>query len=182
MKYLLRRKKKMKKIKILGVTSILVLSGILVGAGTTIASCPCECTCPCRWTGGGSVWNASQRVTHGFELHCNDDQLPNNLEVNWGGNHFHLDVLTHVSCGNRSDIDPTPPAAPCDKIYGEGEGKFNGVSGYHVVFYFTDAGEPGKNDHAEITIYAPDGKIVLEVDGNLKSGNQQAHRVTGHDA
>jgi hypothetical protein len=173
----------MKKIKILCVISILMLSGILVGAGTTIASCPCECTCPCRWTGGGTIGTGRDpRVTHGFELHCNDDQLPNNLEVNWGGNHFHLDVITSVGCDNHPGIDPAPPVAPCDRIFGEGDGRLNGVSGYHVVFYFTDAGEPGKNDHAEITIYAPDGKIVLEVNGNLKSGNQQAHRVTGHDA
>lgn len=173
----------MKKLKILGITSILVLSGILVGIGTAIASCPCECTCPCRWTGGGTIQdfeNHNLRVRHGFELHCNNDQMPNNLEINWDGNHFHLEELTSVNCWNKDNIDPRPPVAPCDKIYGEGIGRYNGESGYVVVFEFCDEGEPGKNDHAYIKIYKPGSDPVLEVDGVLKRGNHQAHLLTGH--
>jgi len=40
----------------------------------------------CRITGGGTIGSDREpRVTHGFELHCNANQLPNRLEVNWGG-------------------------------------------------------------------------------------------------
>lgn len=142
---------------------------------------PCE-TCGCRWTGGGTIGTGRDpRVTHGFELHCNVNQLPNNLEVNWGGNHFHLNVLTKVECSDDPAITPNPPRAGCDTIHGWGDGKYNGVSGYHVEFIFTDAGEPGKNDWAWILITNPSGGTVMEVSGFLKSGNQQAHRLTGHD-
>jgi len=138
-------------------------------------------TC-CRWTGGGTIGlNRNPRVTHGFELHCNVSQLPNNLEVNWGGDHFHLDVLTKVVCWDNLSINPKPPRASCDTIHGWGDGKYNGVSGYHVEFNFTDAGEPGTGDWAWIKITNPKGGTVMEVSGFLKSGNQQAHRCTGID-
>ena len=141
---------------------------------------PCETGC--RWTGGGTIGtNRDPRVTHGFELHCNVNQLPNNLEVNWGGNHFHLDVLTQVECTDDPAINPTPPRAGYDTIHGWGNGKYNGVSEYHVEFIFTDAGEPGKVDWAWIKITDSGGDTVMEVSGFLKSGNQQAHRLTGND-
>lgn len=140
---------------------------------------PCE---SCRWTGGGTIGtNRDPRVTHGFELHCNVNQLPNNLEVNWGGDHFHLDVLTRAECKDDPAIVPTPPRAGCDTIHGWGDGKYNGVSGYHVEFIFTDAGEPGKVDWAWIKITGSGGNTVMEVSGFLQSGNQQAHYLTGHD-
>ena len=69
-----------------------------------------------RMTGGGSVFTATGvRVTHGFELHCNVVDLPNNLEVNWdGGNNFHLESLTLAVCINDPSIDPAPPQAGFD--------------------------------------------------------------------
>jgi hypothetical protein len=143
---------------------------------------PCSSS-SCRWTGGGTIGtNRDPRVTHGFELHCDVNQLPNNLEVNWGGDHFHLDVLTAVKCSDDPAIDPTPPRAGCDTIHGWGDGKYNGASGYHVEFIFTDAGEPGKVDWAWIHIIDSGNNTVMEVSGFLKSGNQQAHFCTGIDA
>jgi hypothetical protein len=137
----------------------------------------------CRWTGGGTIGtNRDPRVTHGFELHCNVNQLPNNLEVNWGGDHFHLDVLTQVECSDDPGFDPMPPRASCDTIHGWGEGKYNNHRGYLVEFIFTDAGEPGRGDWAWIKITNSNGDPVMEVSGFLKSGNQQAHRCTGIDA
>ncbi len=134
----------------------------------------------CRWTGGGTIGtNREPRVTHGFELHSNISELPNNLEVNWGGNHFHLEMLTQTDCYDDPAINPEPPRAGCDTIHGWGEGKVNGTSGYHIEFIFTDAGEPGKVDWAWIKITDSNGGIVMEVSGFLKSGNQQAHRCTG---
>ena len=133
----------------------------------------------CRWTGGGTIgWYEGTRVTHGFELHCSVDQLPNKLEVNWGGNHFHLDALTDVDCWDNPAISPSPPAAGCDTIWGKGTGSYNGDEGYNVEFLFTDAGEPGTRDWAWIEIKA-DTTVVLEVSGDLLTGNQQAHNCTG---
>jgi hypothetical protein len=137
----------------------------------------------CRWTGGGTIGTKRDpRATHGFELHCNVNQLPNNLEVNWGGNHFHLDTLTGVVCTDDPAISPIPPRAGCDTIEGWGEGKYNGVSGYLVHFRFTDAGEPGTVDWAWVKITSAGGDTVMEYSGFLVKGNQQAHNCTGIDA
>lgn len=131
----------------------------------------------CRWTGGGTIGeNRNPRKTHGFELHCDVDDLPNNLEVNWGGDHFHLDVLTIVDCYYNASINPEHPTADCNTIHGWGDGKYNGNSGYHVEFIFTDGGEPGKdNDWAWIKVTNSIGETVMEDSGFLISGNQQAH-------
>jgi len=140
-------------------------------------------------TGGGSVLKepfvpsgdrpgkpTSDRVTHGFELNCDASKTPNNLEVNWGkGNRFHLDALTFAVCSDDPSIVPNPPMAGFDTIKGTGTGNYNGVSGATVRFVFTDAGEPGKNDIAVMTIMDASSNIVLQVKGNLNNGNQQAH-------
>jgi hypothetical protein len=130
-----------------------------------------------RLTGGGSVHDDQfGRVTHGFELHCASALHPNNLEVNWGkGNKFHLEGLTRATCSDDPGIDESPPVAGFDTYVGYGTGRHNGVSGATIKFVFTDAGEPGKNDHAVISIHDAGGKLVLTVFGNLKNGNHQAH-------
>lgn len=140
--------------------------------------------CECRTTGGATIGtDRDPRVTHGFELHCNVDQLPNNLEVNWGGNHFHLDTLTAVECIDDPAIVPNPPKAGCDTIHGLGTGSVNGVDGYQVEFIFTDAGEPGSTDWAWVKITDAGGtNTVMEVSGYLTKGNQQFHNCTGKDA
>ena len=51
-----------------------------------------------------------------------------------------------------------------------------GVSGYGVEFTFTDAGEPGTNDLAQIEITDPNGETVLFVSNTLSLGNHQTHR------
>jgi hypothetical protein len=136
----------------------------------------------CRITGGGTIGSKRKpRVTHGFELHCNVDQLPNNLEVNWGGNHWHLLELTFAECFDDPAIEPRPPRAGCDTYHGIGMGRYNGVDGYQAEWIFTDAGEPGKRDWAWIKITAPDGSTVMEVSGFLQVGNQQFHNCTGKD-
>lgn len=130
-----------------------------------------------RMTGGGSVFNASMRVTHGFELNCNASKVPNNLQVNWGkGNKFHLESLTTASCSDDPAITPNPPAAGFDTYVGTGTGRYNGVSGYTAEWTFTDAGEPGKNDLAKIVIKDASSNVILSVSGNLTNGNQQAHK------
>ena len=127
-----------------------------------------------RMTGGGSVFTtAGVRVTHGFELHCNPADTPNNLEINWdGGNNFHLTSLTSAVCIDSPTIAPPPPDAGFDTYIATGVGTCNGLSAA-ISFVLTDAGEPGTSDTATFTIT---GGCSLTVSNNLDKGNQQAHK------
>lgn len=141
-----------------------------------------------RMTGGGSVFTSSGigqapidgsiRVTHGFELHCDVADKPNTLEINWdGGNNFHLENLVSASCTDDPNIDSGHPRAPFDTYVGHGTGKLNGVLGATADWTFIDAGEPGSNDTAAITIKDQNNVVVLTVLTNfLNKGNHQAHR------
>ncbi|HWY46196.1 MAG TPA: hypothetical protein VNX70_02360 [Bryobacteraceae bacterium] len=142
--------------------------------GATILACPGS---PGRMTGGGSVFETDgTRVTHGFELHCDVADVPNNLEINWGpGNRFHLETLVSASCYTDPNINAGHPAAPFNTYVGFGTGDYNGAPGASAIWTFTDAGEPGSNDMATIKIKDVNGNTVLTVSGNLDSGNQQAH-------
>jgi hypothetical protein len=150
------------------------------GTGEAIKGIVKKCgtaSLPGQMTGGGSVFTeAGTRVTHGLTLHCNTADSPNNLEINWGGNRFHLDSLTKATCSDDPTLTPNPPAAGFDTHTGEGTGSYNGVPGATATWVFTDAGEPGKNDSATITIKDAGGATVLTVTGKLKNGNQQAHK------
>jgi hypothetical protein len=130
---------------------------------------------PGRMTGGGSIINSGLRVTHGFELNCDSTQNPQNLEINWDGNRFHLEQITSAFCSNDPSINPGNPKADFNTYTGSGTGSFNGVDGATVNFIFTDAGEPGSNDTATYTIRDANGNLVLTASGNLDKGNQQAH-------
>jgi hypothetical protein len=127
-------------------------------------------------TGGGSMFDIhGDRITHGFELQCNQTKSPNNLEVNWGGNKFHLEELTSARCSNTS-IESNPPKAGFDTYKGSGKGRYNGVDNATASWKFTDAGEPGKDDTASIVIKDANNNTVLSVSGNIDKGNQQAHK------
>jgi len=129
-----------------------------------------------RMTGGGSVIDASVgRVTHGFELHCDATKLPNSLQVNWGGNRFHLESLTSAACSDDPTIGEQPPVAGIDTYKGTGTGRLNGVTGATAEWTFTDAGEPGRADRAAFTIKDANNITVLSVTGVLNQGNHQAH-------
>jgi len=132
-----------------------------------------------RMTGGGRV-SSQERVTHGFELHCSPAEGPNNLEVNWGkGKRFHLDALTSASCSDDPSLDERPPVAGFDTYVGSGTGRYNGVPGASATWTFTDGGEPGRNDSVRIVIIDAGGRTVLSIEGNLISGNHQAHPEEG---
>lgn len=138
---------------------------------------PTSVTAPGRMTGGGSVFTADGvRVTHGFELHCDASVSPNNLEINWQGNKFHLESLTEADCSDDPTINPNPPPAPFDTYHGQGTGRYDGADGATAEWTFTDAGEPGTGDHATITIKDAAGNTVLTVSGYLDKGNHQAHK------
>jgi hypothetical protein len=127
-------------------------------------------------TGGGSVFGkGSQRVTHGFELHCDPEVGPNNLEVNWAGNHFHMEELLTAVCSDDPSIAPPPPPAGFDTYVGTGTGRCNGVAGASISFTFTDAGEPGTKDTATFDITGCPDIGGISVSGPLKKGNHQAH-------
>jgi hypothetical protein len=130
---------------------------------------------PGRMTGGGSVFKLDgTRVTRGFEIHC-DLREPNNIQVNWPGNRFHMTDLTSAVCID-TPVDQLPRSAPFDTFQGEGTGKLNGAEGARIEFVFVDAGEPGRNDTAEIRIFDQANDEVLFVSGNLDRGNMQAHK------
>ncbi|HTM49643.1 MAG TPA: hypothetical protein VL285_13205 [Bryobacteraceae bacterium] len=122
-----------------------------------------------RFTGGGSIFTAAgARVTHGFELHCDVIEKPNNLEINWNGNQFHLDSLTTASCS-------TNPQTGISTLVGSGTGRYNRGPGATIEFTITDAGEPGVNDFFSCLIGDAGGNTVLSASGNLRNGNQQFH-------
>jgi len=63
-----------------------------------------------RMTGGGSVFEADgTRVTHGFELHCDTEDVPNRLEINWSGHRFHLETLVSAFCSKDPAINAGHP-------------------------------------------------------------------------
>lgn len=133
-----------------------------------------DCITEGRMTGGGRL-ATSMIVTHGFELHCDVNDLPNNLQINWdGGNKFHLESLTDVRCFDSPGISAGQPRSDFDRMEGSGIGTYNGQDAARITFVLTDAGEPGKNDFARFRINF-DGSTVLNVNGKLDVGNHQAH-------
>lgn len=154
-------------------------------SASTSVTLPAECgqTGLGRFTGGGhQIRIDGVRVTRGLTIHC-DLLLSNNLEVNWGGNRFHMtEHLTTVACTDDPNIIQAPPAAPLDTLIGVGTGRYNGVNGFTINFTLVDAGEPGaKNDAKDqmrILIFetADPGNVVLDVPlQDLSGGNLQAH-------
>jgi hypothetical protein len=138
-----------------------------------------------RFTGGGfQIRVGEARVTRGLTIHC-DLLLSNNLEVNWGGNKFHmLEHLTTVECSDSPTIIQFPPAAPLDTLIGVGTGRFNGVDGYTIEFTLVDYGEPGSADRAALRIYQTSNpaNVVLNVPLQvLAGGNLQAHYDQPHN-
>jgi hypothetical protein len=130
---------------------------------------------PGRMTGGGTFSSAD--VRHGFTLNCGYSTTGGeSLEVNWAGNRFHLDNLTTAACFDSGAISSGHPNAGFDTYQGTGTGRLNGVDGYKIDFRFTDAGEPGLNDTAQIAITDPANAVVLNTGGALRRGNHQAHK------
>jgi hypothetical protein len=126
-------------------------------------------------TGGGRVLANETTVTHGFELYCDTNKTPNNLEINWGnGNKFHLENLLESKCSYDPSVSPNVPDALFNKLVGSASGSYNGLPGATAEFTFTDAGEPGKRDLAKIVIKLGD-VIVLSMSGDLERGNHQVH-------
>lgn len=129
-----------------------------------------------RMTGGGSNFTAAGvRITKGFEIHC-DRSTPNNLQVNWPGNRFHLTTLTNAVCTEDPNIIQAPPDASFDTFTGDGTGKLNGEDGATIHLVFVDAGEPGSSDTVAMQIRDWNSNIVLNLPVTyVDRGNLQAH-------
>ena len=150
----------------------------------TIPPGPCSATGTGRFTGGGfQVRVGAARITRGLTIHC-DLKLSNNLEVNWGGNKFHMtEHLTTTQCTDDPDIIQAPPAAPLDTLVGVGTGRYNGTDGFTIEFTLVDAGEPGDEDEAALRIFetANPANVVLDIPQQvLSGGNLQAHYDQPH--
>jgi hypothetical protein len=106
---------------------------------------------------------------------CNANRFPD-LKVEWGGNRFRLTSYTEPLTCLDTPFDEGNPRAGFDTIEGAGDGTLNGAPA-SADFRFTDAGEPGRNDRATITIMSG-GVNVLEITDVTASGggNHQAHR------
>ena len=145
-----------------------------------------------RMTGGGrfdvtSNFAPSPEVTptlltHGFEVHCDVTDRPNNIEVNWkdsaGVEHrFHMNDMVSAHCEwNPALGSPNPPSADFNTWVGSGTGKFDGTAGASIYAIFTDQGQPAAGkDPSTIVIYSADGTLVLNWSGFLLAGAQQAH-------
>jgi hypothetical protein len=144
-----------------------VREGRLTGGGTTTG----------LFDEAGIVLPVTVDIHQGLTLHCDETQLPNNLEVNWdGGNHFHLDTLDSATCFDDPTKVPNPPPAGFDSYIGSGTGSCNGVPGATARWYFTDEGEPGtQDDVVSLSITCADGNTVTVVGQNNVQGNFQAH-------
>jgi len=156
----------------------------IFGGGVSVSNGGANGTASTAWmTGGGSVLATlplGAQARHGFMLHCDPSQKPNQLEINWGnGNKFHLTQLGSSSCTKN-------PALPdngrsFNTLTGSGTGRYNGVGGATASWTFQDAGEPGTSDMGTLTVKDKDKNTVLVASGMLVtgpvpgSGNYRAH-------
>ncbi|MGD8919091.1 MAG: hypothetical protein PVJ16_09250, partial [Nitrosopumilaceae archaeon] len=112
------------------------------------------------------------KVTHGFELHCDSNSGPNNLEVNWLGHTFHLEQLANALCYDDGTVNEPPPKGTgegngrkptLDVYYGQGYGRFDGQCGAEAEWVFDDNGEPGKIDQVVALVIKFEGTTVLNI-------------------
>lgn len=130
-----------------------------------------------RFTGGGTeVAVSGVSVKDRFELNCDLQQTPTDLEIVWGGNQFRMTDLTSAACSLQGN--PNPPNAPVNTIVGMGTGEYNGMDGYTVVFELQDNGEPGTDDEAYFVVYQtsnPRNVVIWVPLQFIGSGNIQTH-------
>jgi len=189
-----------------GKWTLLTIFGLAVGISLIVLPTVLAWDFHGRMTGGGSVCKPSGcvdvvgdtdgRVTHGFELHCAPEDVPNRLEINdhssgGDGHRFHLESLDDTFCYTDPAIDSKPPAAGFNTYVGRGNGRYDGVSGFCANWTFTDAGEPGDHDTMAVRItdtpgvpgdddnavIACTGNVLLDIKATLLTyGNHQAHK------
>ena len=163
------------------------------GTGTpasTVVTIPTNCveiTAFGRFTGGpNGVEVGGTKVTTGLQIHCHPKDPSVNFEINWGGgDNFHLDDVTAVTCSDSPAITPQPPKAPIDTMVATGFGKYNNVPGYTIQFTLVDSGEPDnkRTDQIAILIYKTGDPSDVKLNVPLQfitGGNLQAHYDQPH--
>jgi hypothetical protein len=113
------------------------------------------------------------KVTHGFELHCDSNSGPNNLEVNWLGYKFHLEQLENALCYDDGTVNEPPPQSngnpnsrkpTLDVYYGEGFGRYEGQCGSYAKWVMDDNGEPGRADQiVSLVVWNSTKDLVLNI-------------------
>ena len=169
-----------------GLLACVAALALVAGPGSALSGPPsphckkgqkkCKRSLPGRMTGAGTVFSEYGRSHHVFRnMHCRGARGPD-LMVKWeGGNRFEIRRYT-ATCFDAPGIDPGGPRAGWDTMVGQGTGVLNGQPAT-VQFKFTDAGEPGRNDRASITIVNAAGDVVFSIDAVIAAGgNHQAHR------
>lgn len=160
-----------------------VFSGFMTGGGRFNTTTNYAPSSPYSPTG--------ELLTHGFILHCNATDTPNNLEINWnsktGEHQFHLENLISAHCEMNTALgSPNPPTANFNTWVGNGTGKLDGQPGAFIYAIFTDQSQPagtqagGQGDWSTIVIYAPNGTLAIQVTDPLFGGAQQAHMCGGN--
>ncbi len=125
-------------------------------------------------TGGGTIAHLGGKVKHAFTLRCDAAAKPQQLQVEWGKNTFHLEALISAFCGDDPSITPGQSNAGFDTYGGSGTGRLNGASGATAEWEVSDGGK-GANDALRIEIRDAGGAVVLAATGLLLGGNHQAH-------
>jgi hypothetical protein len=144
--------------------------------GQTLVTCPVQTSTKGFMTGGGQTANSA--ASHGMEVGCDVGSNHHNLEINWaGGNNFHMDTITSVTCYLDPALpDPAPPPAGFNTMVLNGTGTYNNQPGAAVFAIFTDAGEPGTNDQALIQVTFNASNVLNVPFATIATGNQQAHK------
>lgn len=117
---------------------------------------------------------ANPSVKLKFELRCNLNDKPNNLEINWKDNRFELNELTSAACFNDSSIHTSK--AGFNTYVGTGTGTYNGVDKADASWTFTDVEKHGINDTVSMVIKDSNGNDILNISGILDKGDQKAKK------
>jgi hypothetical protein len=149
----------------------------------TMNTPPPPASLPGRLAGAGNIVNGDDNVNFAFDVRetaaGERGYLLAQLRRTRGRPTFF--IATHVSEVQMSDSPSytpgTNPASGVDTVMFSGTGVFNGSTGYHFVINAADRGEPGRDrDTFSITVYAPNGQVLLSSSGVLRAGNIQSLR------
>jgi hypothetical protein len=120
-----------------------------------------------------------QQAHHGFTIHCNGYDEPNELQVSTNTDVFHMRQLDAGSVSCDVFKDPLGNVVSAT-IKGQGLGRWDShkcrkpdYDCARVKFSFSDNGEPGTLDHGNIQVYYPSSSVtpVFVADGLLATGS-----------
>ncbi len=124
-------------------------------------------------TGGGGIPHVGGIASHGFTIHCDDGKDNHHLQINWASGSFHLEEVDWVQCWDDPGISGGQPDPGFDTLEMAGWGRLDGIADTAIYLVFTDDGEPGTTDTAEVLL--DDGWQPVWLAGVLEDGNHQAH-------